>query len=132
MAHFEELAASPPPSPSTPEHTDLNVTSASAESNALHEDTMKLLAEAESRLESSESRPSFGDNKLGEMIINTSSDNLDINLNADDTSTDKSECDKDLLALLFVILSTALAKQQKQKRPLVNLLSLAHRPPIRR
>lgn len=94
MAHFEELATtSPPPSSSSPEQhpTDLNVTSAE-ETNALLEDTMKLLAEAESRLESSESRSSFGDNKLGEMIINTSSDNLDINLSADDTSTDKSEC----------------------------------------
>lgn len=96
MAHFEELATSPPPSSSSPpeqhhDAADLNVTSAE-ETNAFLEDTMKLLAEAESRLESSESRTSFGDNKLGEMIINTSSDNLDINLDADDTSTDKSEC----------------------------------------
>lgn len=89
MAHFEDHAASPPPS-SSPEHSDLNVTT--AVTNALLEDTMKFLAEAESRLEFAESRTSFGDNKLGEMIINTSSDNLDINLHADDTSTDKSEC----------------------------------------
>lgn len=87
MAHFEDRASSPPPS--SPEHPDLNVNL--AETNALLEDTMKLLAEAESRLDSTETRSSFGDNNLGEMIINTSSDNLDINLNTDDTCTDKSE-----------------------------------------
>lgn len=92
MAHFEELGA-------PPEHPN-NVTSA-AESNTVLEDTMKLLAEAESRLESVESRTALVDNnnKLGEMIINTSSDNLDINLHADDTSSDKSESLPPLLCL---------------------------------
>lgn len=84
MAHFEELAT-------PPEHPD-NVTSAAeTTTSAILEDTMKLLAEAESRLESVESRAATGDNKLGEMIINTSSDNLDINLHVDDTCSDKSE-----------------------------------------
>lgn len=83
MAHFEELAT-------PPEHPD-NVTSAAETTSAILEDTMKLLAEAESRLESVESRRATGDNKLGEMIINTSCDNLDINLHVDDTCSDKSE-----------------------------------------
>lgn len=82
MAHYEENIASP--------HSRSNDT-ISDDTDPVLEDAMKLLEEAVSRLESSDTRKA-GDNKLGEMIIQTSTDNLTINLTVGDTlAKDKSK-----------------------------------------